>query len=336
MELIDRYVRAAARRLPAKVRRRAEEELRSQIALALKARVQTREPAEDDVVAVLLEMGPPEAAAARYLPASPPLIGPELRPAFRSLVGTALLVVAFVTVSGHLIRHAASPGPASGLLFDLIGDLVPGAASAIGAVTLTLALLERILTGKTAAGSGGARWDPRRLPQAAHDESAVNASEQASELFFAAAALVVFNFLPDRIGIDYRSETGWAFAPLFTADPEIPMLAWNAVLIASLALQLYLLFRRTWTPALRAAQMAVAAAMAVLLLDLAGETWVTPETVPGFGPEANAALLNLLCAAVNWGVRTALVVPAAMYAVSIWNHGAKIARAGAASSKAAG
>jgi hypothetical protein len=68
-DLIERYVYAISRQLPAKSREDTAKELRTLIADMLAERGAEQEPSEEDVRAVLTELGRPDELAQKYLPA---------------------------------------------------------------------------------------------------------------------------------------------------------------------------------------------------------------------------------------------------------------------------
>ncbi len=95
MELIDRYVYEVGRQLPRKNRADIQVELQSTLVDTLEARVQG-EPSQEDVVELLKEFGPPQKVAASYWPQGQYLIGPNLYPLFRMVLGIALIVFIIV------------------------------------------------------------------------------------------------------------------------------------------------------------------------------------------------------------------------------------------------
>ena len=97
MELIERYVNDVGRRLPKKQRDEVRRELRSALLDAVEP--SEGEPSEADVVAALTRMGPPETVAASYRPADQYLIGPELYPDFKRVLGIvmAILLTRFIS-----------------------------------------------------------------------------------------------------------------------------------------------------------------------------------------------------------------------------------------------
>jgi len=92
MNLVDRYVNEVGRRLPRKQREDVKMELRSTLEDSLEDRVDG-EPSEEDVEAVLIEFGSPEKVAASYQPSGQYLVGPDMFPFFKIVIGAVLLAV---------------------------------------------------------------------------------------------------------------------------------------------------------------------------------------------------------------------------------------------------
>ncbi|HEY3949330.1 hypothetical protein [Phenylobacterium sp.] len=158
MDLIERYLAAIGRQLPATQAGDILGELREE----LLSRQEEREAAlgrpltRQDVEALLLEFGHPLVVAARYRKTQQ-LIGPEVFPFWLTTIQWSLAILAIVwvvlTAIGVLLgktqadaRHAAP-------------DLIPTALTVFGAITLAFAAFERF--GK----AGFLRdWKPSRLP----------------------------------------------------------------------------------------------------------------------------------------------------------------------------
>ena len=91
MDLVERYLKAVAAQLPKDNRDDIVAELRDEIMgrlEALEARL-GRVPTDDEVEALLREVGHPLTVAARYRPGPHALIGPELYPWWICLLYTS-------------------------------------------------------------------------------------------------------------------------------------------------------------------------------------------------------------------------------------------------------
>lgn len=171
MDMVDRYVSAVAERLHPSRRTKVEAELRAAILDALEARagLPTHEAgvAEEDVVAVLTELGAPDRMAAEYEPSRQYLIGPELYPLFRRglrVAMVAIVVAGVVSFGVSLLLGGLADYRAGGLLVDTLRYAFTAALVAAAALVVVFAWLQRSETPvPRAATPAAAAWDPRSL-----------------------------------------------------------------------------------------------------------------------------------------------------------------------------
>lgn len=145
MDLVESYLKAVAAQLPKATRDDIVAELRDEIMGRLEALEERlgRAPSDDEVEALLREVGHPLTVAARYRSGPQALIGPELYPWWLFAVKTALLVMACVTLIGVVVQVLTGDVYAGQSLGEVVGGLVSGAVSVIGVVTLIGFVLER-------------------------------------------------------------------------------------------------------------------------------------------------------------------------------------------------
>ena len=158
MDLVDRYVAAIGRQLPAKQAADIEGELRE----ALLSHQEEREAAlgrklnRQDIEALLLEFGHPLVVAARYRPTQY-LIGPEVYPFWLTTIrwGALILLILLVVLEalGILLGRSALD------LERIMGTLIQSGMATFGWITVAFVGWER--SGK----AGFLRdWKPSRLP----------------------------------------------------------------------------------------------------------------------------------------------------------------------------
>ena len=157
MDLLDRYLAAVRRNLPADEAADITEELRD----VLLARAEEREAASGnaDWSSLLKEFGHPLVVAARYRKHQW-LIGPELYPFYVHFMKVIALIVVVATVAVATIKAALGGGAIGVLVPGLLGSLWWAAVASVGSVTILFALIERY---------GGAdrhfrHWNPNQLP----------------------------------------------------------------------------------------------------------------------------------------------------------------------------
>jgi hypothetical protein len=254
-ELFDRYVHEVGRRLPKRQRADVEAELHSLLMDALQDRLPEGEDVEaapdEDQVAVLEELGPPAEMAARYRPPHHYVVGPRLY--------TVYWIVAAAMAGGLAVAHAimfllALWGDAEslGTFGEIVGNWVGAVLAGFGATTLAFFILERVLP-QTALDELGEEkeWDPRALPPV-EDRSRIELGNVIAEMVLTAIALVVFNFFPQWVGINFQASidnapSRWVsiplLAPIFFAR-YLPLL--NVQWIARLVLDAVLLRQGRW------------------------------------------------------------------------------------------
>lgn len=145
MDLVESYLKAVAAQLPKATRDDIVAELRDEIMgriEALEARL-GRTPSDDEVEALLREVGHPLTVAARYRSGPQALIGPELYPWWLFAVKTALLVMGCVTLIGLAVRVFSGDIYAGQAIGQAFASLFSGAVTVVGVVTLIGFVLER-------------------------------------------------------------------------------------------------------------------------------------------------------------------------------------------------
>ena len=238
MELIERYVNEVGRRLPRKGRADLQTELRSSLYDALDDRVEG-EPTEGDVVALLKKFGPPEKVAASYRPEGQFLIGPDLYPTFQMVTGIVLIVLTAVMALAALLGLIIDPVRDVGQwLFETLGGLFQGLTSALGAIVVIFAILQRL---EVKPDQPEAEWDPRDLP-AVEEHDLVGRAETVAGIAFTLIVLALLNIFRDRIGLVIMPGQG----PILThiLRDNLPWL--NAALLVGLALNAVLLWQGYW------------------------------------------------------------------------------------------
>jgi hypothetical protein len=314
MELIERYAAAVAQRLPAKMRRDVEIELKSLIMDELESKVQPGEPyTEEDVVAVLRQIGAPREVALRYTPAPRYLIGPQLFDTYLLVSGIVIGAVFLgLAISLLLADHSSS---VVGVLIKLLSASMQGAMGAIGAVTLIFAILERTLPDAEKKELATASdWDPRTLPAVAPAVELVKVADSITAICLTLVALAAINLLGLNAAGHFIDAGSWPILSLVDrAAIAFYRPYWNIVGLATLALHAILLNKRAWSTGARIGRIALSAGnIALLALLLSGPALLNPESVrsvpPSVAPEALQALGSILQTMFRVGFIVAIVV----------------------------
>jgi hypothetical protein len=273
MNLIDRYIHEVGRRLPRRNRSDIQAELRSLLTDTLEDRTHG-EPTENDIVALLKEFGPPQKVAASYAPEGQYLIGPALYPLFRMVVSIALAAI----IGAQILAVGV------GLIFDntiiqpleALSGLLSSLPATFGTVVIVFAILQWF---DVRPESKDEPWDPRSLPQI-EDSQDVNRGERIFGIIAGSVVLALLLAFPDRIGI-YTYPGGTFFANPVIAQ-YLGLITFS--LLASIGLDIYLLWQGRWSSLSRVARIAAnLLSMAVLYLLFQGHNaWLAERGVSGF------------------------------------------------------
>lgn len=212
-DLIDRYVYAVTRRLPARLRSDIDQELRSLIDDMLEARCGGILPRERDIRVVLTELGTPAELAAQYTPEGRnQLIGPAYYDNYKTIVSIVLAAVTLgLVVSGFISILQESQEVWYVTLFSGIGTLIIGLISAFGMVTLIFAVFERK---NIALNLGGSDLDS--LPPVPQKKAVISKSEALAGIVFSVIFCVIFLAAPQIICVKLGDSQ--PFIPVFNLE----------------------------------------------------------------------------------------------------------------------
>ncbi len=259
VELFDRYVHAVGRRLPRKQRADVKAELHSLLMDALQDRMVERgaeggAASEADQVTILEEFGPPAQVAAQYTPPHRYLIGPPVLDIY--------LIVAAVAAGARTLAHLillivivwGEAEPLSALISafgETLGDYLGSMLAGFGSITLTFAILERVLPESVFEEEDEEMWDPRTLPEI-QDRTRIEVRQLIVGTGLTVIALIVFNFFPGWIGIGFAgsvdgSSTGWHMIPILSPaffTEYLPLI--NVAWVLTIGLNVLLLRQGRW------------------------------------------------------------------------------------------
>ena len=253
-ELIDRYVHEVARRLPAASREDVARELRATIGDMAEDRG-SRD--DDDVRAVLLELGDPGALAAGYRSGPQYLIGPEVYAPFvetvRAILSVALPVVLVLQIL--FADWSDDRSVASVVLGAIVGALQVGVHVVVW-TALAFVIVER--TGTASEVSGAKEdWTPDDLPPRPRQRQITLGDLIGSVVVL---ALVPAGLLWQRYRSPYEDADGSAI-PLFYPDLwDVWFPALIGLVLVTLALEGWKYAVGRWTVPLVAANLVVNAA----------------------------------------------------------------------------
>jgi hypothetical protein len=249
-------------------------------------------------IELLKEYGSPQKVASTY-DAHPFLIGPRLFPFFLMVLKIVITVVVAVLVVITGIR-AVTLTPMLGSEFVEVvgkglGNALSAAIAAFGNVVLVFAILERVLPEKEIGDFSDEKdWDPASLAKEP-DPDAVKRVDLIAEIVFTFIGLAILN--------------GIFYIPIFSAEFArfVPWI--NAIFLAEIMLDVYLLRTANWTRFTRVAKVLIEAAsmaITVVLLRTPGVIFFTPEIFANI-PEGSTSLPKLT-SIFNLSVLISLVV----------------------------
>jgi hypothetical protein len=253
--LTDRYVWAVLRAVPSRQRDELEPEIRALVADAADAHADNAAPDAAERAA-LVELGDPDALAARYTDATRFLIGPRLYPEWERLLRLLIPIVAPIAGIAFGAVAWATGKPAGEAIVSGLGIAFTVVVQLLFWFTLVFAIAER--TGATYIPATGRPWTPDDLP-ALPAPDRLSLGEAIASVAFGAFVLaaIVWVQVAKPIVID-----GTAFG-LF--DPAASMWLWYLVglTLAEIVFALALYRRGRWTWAYAVANAVLAAALAI-------------------------------------------------------------------------
>lgn len=314
MDMIDRYLAAIARRLPADKATDIVAEIRDDLLTRIEVREDRQGRALDrnEISALIKDVGHPLIVAARYRPHQY-LVGPDVYPFFEFSLRIALMLVAAWVIVSATLGIVFGNEPAMRAIGHAIGETWGGAFSAVGIVTVAFLVLER-------AGFPNDRllkWQPEDLPAVADKQP--SPWESALEITVGAACIlwwVGLIHVPISTNIHgLRIDAAPIWAALW-----VPILA---LLVARLLLSLINLVRPRWkvVRTLLSVGTTVAALMLLALAYEAGRwtTVVAPSMDPG--------KLDGIQRSLDLAIRYAIVISGGVWVIQcgqelwrMWTH----------------
>lgn len=216
-DIINRYIAAVTKKLPAGQRADIEKELRGLIDDMLQERCGGNTPTPKEVDAVLIELGPPEKLARRYNEHPNYLIGPEYYDTYLMIIKIVTACVAFGMLVANIVLAVTSPG--ENLFYtawSCIGTTFMAIVQAFAYITIGFALAE-YFKNRNIAQKAEENWYPNMLPPVQPVQTEIKKGEAITGIVFSCLILILFNFAPQLIGI-YTFTPEARFIPLFNME----------------------------------------------------------------------------------------------------------------------
>lgn len=248
MELIDRYVQAVGRRIWNKQRADIEKELKSILLDMLEERKQGQEATREEVISLLKEYGTPAQVAATYNEHNY-VVGPELFELYIMVLKIVALAVGIGLTIAYVVDLVANSDQISRIwpVLAIIPQVVSAMIYVFGMVTLIFFILQFALKKEDLKEMHPEEeWNPESLPEKIGDKDRVSLPGLIVGCVFILFALLIFNMGDFNTGILHRGNVDI----FLMVNPDaitryLPY--WNVLWVATLILNIMLIFKRTWS-----------------------------------------------------------------------------------------
>lgn len=261
MDLVTRYIAAVQRELPEDKRDEIGRELNANIRDQLDALAEQKgELSDDNIAAVLLQMGHPRDVAQQFVPPQP-LISLSYMPVYRYTLYMALGILFVLQIIASTSAWLQSQFGLLLYLKSVASGFIGDACLAFTAITITYVLLSRE---PDAAAQTTPNWHPRQLPAVEPGWQTISLQNIFTDLGTYAFLLVLIWyplwFTPEQLEAQRIS----------LAEPVRQFLTWcTPVLLAGIVLNIGQLKQRLWNRMLLLANILINSALLVILLYLA-------------------------------------------------------------------
>lgn len=212
-ELIDRYVYDVVRRLAKKQQKEMQLEIQSRIHDMIEEKGYDVNNTEE-VKLVLMELGSPEKIAKEYQNEKRYLIGPDHYEQYMWIMKIVILATSFGLILSHLmIPMLEQPINWMEYVICSIANLINGLVTAFAFVTFIFAIIERKnITTKQR------EWKLEDLPQIPEKQVKIKKGSIMAGIVFTILVLILFNFVPQFMGINYIEAGKINSYPLFNLE----------------------------------------------------------------------------------------------------------------------
>ncbi len=296
-EMIERYVYAVVRRLPARQRADIRMEILGLADDMLHDRFPGQESEPDSVRAVLIELGHPAILASKYRESGNWLIGPEYIDTYRVVLKIVLSSIFAGMVIAMTFRSiVVMPSDLVKALVDFIASVTSAVIGGFAWVTVIFALVEHFAAPAARKGRSGIEaaakaWKPEDLPPVPQKKQIIRKSEPIVAILFSVLFLVLLNTSPQIFGVVYSLNAAPVIIPFFDlthfAD-YLPLL--NGIIILGLLKESLKLLEGRYTVRLSFASVVLGAASLVMTVYiLLDPSFWNPDFVREFTSSAHFA-----------------------------------------------
>ncbi|MBD2870458.1 hypothetical protein [Paenibacillus arenilitoris] len=218
MEVIERYVYAVTQRLPEQQRTEIKRELHGLIEDMLEERTQGGKASQADAESVLLELGDPNALAAKYRGYDRYLIGPLMFEPYLTTLKIVLISIAIALTGLLAIDAIANPAEIVEQFTEYVVTLIAAFAQGFGWVTIVFAFIDYRMQKETAGSGKSKPWKPSDLPQIPDAQARIKMSDPISGLIFTVLFTVLCLYAIDLLGVWRITDGERKVIPFLNAD----------------------------------------------------------------------------------------------------------------------
>jgi len=265
-DLIERYIYAVVKRLPASRRAEVEAKLRERIAERARstagddARVDADRSDNAEVMhKVLSEMGDPVSVADEFRGRERVLIGSALYETYifvlkivLAAVGIGLLIASAIQVVQGDLGGRDVVSQIWSTFASILGNIWSGILSSFAAVTIVFALVEHYSSNEDLKKmerelhEGHLPWSPDSLPAVPVEKLRIKRSDPIVSIIFSLIFLVIINTMPELFGL-YRQGSSGLQITGFVGDGFIRYIPWiSVVVVLGIALEMLKLAYGRW------------------------------------------------------------------------------------------
>ena len=236
MNLLDRYIHEVGRHLPRKNRSDIQAELRSSFVDTLEDRF-GQDASEEQTSELLKEFGQPRDVAASYHPQSQYLIGPTLYPIFRMVIWIVIAAVLGAQILAWGIGIFVDGDAFS--VWEMLASLVASVPASLGWVVITFMILQYF---DAKPDLENEPWDPTMLPEINPGQD-TKRGELIVSLVFSTLILALITLFPQWVG--FITFPGGNFYPNPVILDYLTLI--QVSLLATILMNIYLLWKGSWT-----------------------------------------------------------------------------------------
>jgi len=278
-DMIDRYVFAVTRRLPASQQADVDRELRSLIEDMLNAQERQGAARTSDIEAVLMELGNPWELASNYRGKKRYLIGPDHYDLYEMIVkivvGATGLGIIIALMVGYVFNP---PETVFSTIGNFIGTVVSALFQAFAWVTIVFAIAERYNDRNEA--NKQVAWKVSDLPEVPVHTKRFSKAESIAGIICLVIFFMILNAAPSLFSMGIYTGEVW-IAPVF--NPEVfrkVLVLFNITIALAICVEFVKLYFGQYSPRLAVVMIGIKTVTFAISLYIIGASGVWNTALP--------------------------------------------------------